>query len=187
MTDLIESCNSSTTLDDVDKFHRNGPVNDENKQDVIIRFKSHYAKEQFYNNRKNIPTNKKVKIQPSLSPERKKLLEAAREQVSAYEEENPSPEDTNRNLPHFVLADVHGNLLLKMRKRTPRGLFLKFNSLLELHAIVNKFDTNDANKVFDVMMNEEESTPGTEGETTPKVEPSSDSVGDGVVVIADSC
>ena len=144
-------------------------MNDENKQDLIIRFKSHYAKEQFYNNRKNIAPNKKVKIQASLSPERKKLLDAAREQVSAYEDPTSEEADQNQNLPHFVLADVHGNLLVKMKKRTPRGLFHKFNSLLELHGIINKFNTSDANKAYDENMKKEEGAPWTEGDATPEV------------------
>ena len=41
---LLQESTSTTTFEDVDKFHRNGP-RFENKQDVLIRFKSHSAKE----------------------------------------------------------------------------------------------------------------------------------------------
>ena len=181
VSELVEACNSSTKFEDVDKFHRNGPVKDDKNQDLIIRFRSHQAKEQFYNNRKNI-ADKRVKIQPSLSPERKKLLEAAREQVNAYNEDNPN---TKQNLPHFVLPDVHGNLLVKMKNRTPRGLFLKFNSLQELHAIINKHHTTDANKAFDEMMKKDEGvpTPDTNAKMTPEVVNSSSGVGAPEVVV----
>ena len=168
VTDLIQSCNSLTKLEDVDKFHRNGPVYKENNQDLIIRFKSHFAKEQFYNSRKNIPPNKKIKIQPSLSPERKNLLDDAREQVNVYKDETSSSEETSQNLPHFVLPDVHGNLLVKMKKKTPRGLFLKFNSLQELYAIVNKYNTSDANKAFEEKMKNVDGSLTTESVTTPE-------------------
>ena len=48
---LVEKVQSSTTMEDVDKFHRNGP-NRDGEQEVIVRFKSHSAKEAFYRKRK---------------------------------------------------------------------------------------------------------------------------------------
>ena len=50
---LVNDVNSSTTMLDVDKYHRNGPTK-EGKQELIIRFKSHFAKEQFYKSRKSL-------------------------------------------------------------------------------------------------------------------------------------
>ena len=41
-----------------------------------------------------------------------------------------------QNPPDFVYADVHGNLKLKMKKKTKRGLFFNFNSLEQLRALV---------------------------------------------------
>ena len=133
---IIESANS-VPFTEVDKFHRNGPRRDDNDQDVIIRFKSHAAKESFYNSRKNLP-NKNLKIQPSLSPERKKFLEKAREELKTYH--GDAEAENYSNPPHFVLPDQHGNLLLKFEHKTKDGLFLRFNSLQELHGLIVKYN-----------------------------------------------
>ena len=50
---ILTEANSSTTINDVDKFHRVGPKKDK-VQDVIVRFKSHTAKENFFLSRKEI-------------------------------------------------------------------------------------------------------------------------------------
>ena len=133
---IIESSNA-VPFTEVDKFHRNGRRED-NEQDVIIRFKSHAAKESFYNSRKNLP-NKNLKIQPSLSPERKKFLEKAREELKTYH--GNAEAEPYSNPPHFVLPDQHGNLLLKFHHKTKDGLFLRFNSLQELHGLIYKYNT----------------------------------------------
>ncbi len=128
---LIGECDSTTTFDDVDKFHRNGP-REGKKQDIIIRFKSHTAKENFYKKRKSIPrvSEKVVNVQPSLSSETKILLAEAKEMIVTYQSvEHPNP-------PHFVLADMHGNLLVKMTHETRDGLFLKFGSLDQLRSLL---------------------------------------------------
>ena len=44
---ILKEAASSTTIEDVDKFHRIGPPKDD-KQDLIVRFKSHSAKEDFF-------------------------------------------------------------------------------------------------------------------------------------------
>ena len=90
-------------------------------------------KESFYKSRKNL-ANKKLKIQPSLSPERKKLLEQARGDLEAYH----GDEESYANPPHFILPDQHGNLLLKFQHKTKDGLFLRFNTLQELHGLIIK-------------------------------------------------
>ena len=43
---IVEEVASATKVEDIDKFHRNGPTIDQ-EQDTIIRFKSHSAKEIF--------------------------------------------------------------------------------------------------------------------------------------------
>lgn len=120
---VLKEAKSVTTFNDVDKFHRVGPVKN-NKQDVIVRFKSHTAKENFYKNRKNV--NKNVKIKPSLAPGRKELLNDAVNFLAEYEN------SSLKNQPHFVFADMHGNLKLKMTHRVEGKMFFKFNSLEEL-------------------------------------------------------
>ena len=99
---------SSTTPDDIDKMHRNGPPNGAN-QDIIVRFKTHSAKEAFYKARKSLPALLSyVKIRPSLSNDQQKLLKDARELLKEYSE----GEFFGDNPPEFVFADVHGNIKL---------------------------------------------------------------------------
>ncbi len=133
---LITECGSSTTFDDVDKFHRNGP-REGKKQDIIIRFKSHSAKENFFKKRKSIPrvNDRTVNIQPSLSSATKALLGEAKELIELYQYE-PHP-----NPPHFVMADLHGNLLVKMTHETRDGLFLQFGSLDQLTWLMYKYNS----------------------------------------------
>ena len=45
--EILKEAASSTTMADVDKLHRVGPPK-YGKQDIIVRFKSHTAKEKFY-------------------------------------------------------------------------------------------------------------------------------------------
>ena len=47
VTKLINECDSDVTMNDVDKFHRSGERVG-NKQELIVRFKSHSAKEEFF-------------------------------------------------------------------------------------------------------------------------------------------
>ena len=126
---VICAANSPVTLADVDKFHRNGPI-DGNKQEIIVRFKSHAAKESFYKERKTIETT--AKIRPSLAPERKRLLNESINFINeVYADSNME------NPPDFVYADVHGNLKLKMSKKTKKGLFFNFNSIEQLRFLIN--------------------------------------------------
>ena len=60
--DIISNISSSTTVEDIDKLHRNGPING-NNQEIIVRFKSHSAKENLYKNRKSI-NSPYIKIRP---------------------------------------------------------------------------------------------------------------------------
>ena len=64
---------------DVDKFHRNGRTFNEGKdQELLIRFKTHSAKEAFYRGRKTLPPARRgIKIRPSLSRKQQKLLKEA--------------------------------------------------------------------------------------------------------------
>ena len=50
---LVSEVTSTTTEHDIDKFHRNGRTYNNGKdQEILIRFKSHSAKEAFYRGRK---------------------------------------------------------------------------------------------------------------------------------------
>ena len=151
---LIDESQSTTTYDDVDKYHRNGK-REGSSQDIIIRFKWHSAKEDFFKHRKSIPRVKSgtIQIQPHLNSERKKLLAQSKETLKWYltsQMEYPNP-------PEFVLPDVHGNLMVKMKKQTKNGLFVHFNSISELNKIIsinNGLDHRDASIYHDEQMAE---------------------------------
>ena len=128
--DLVGKVKSSSTMEDVDKFHRNGPYF-EGEQDVIIRFKSHSAKEDFYRNRKT--SGGKTRIRPSLSPHNKALLADARELLKEYEDKT----DFMSNPPDFVLANIHGDIQVKFQKDVQKkGMFFSFDSTEELSRII---------------------------------------------------
>jgi hypothetical protein len=122
---VIDETESAVTIADVDKLHRNGPRRD-GKQDIIIRFKSHSAKEAFYKKRKTVK-RPNLKIQPSLCEKRRQLLNEANDLIASYQN------DQVANRPDFVLADIHGNLLVKMSLETNGRSFHKFETLQQLH------------------------------------------------------
>ena len=149
---IVQNVTSSTTVADIDKFHRNGPAKG-TKQDIILRFKSHSAKEQFYKGRKTLPEElKHVRIRPSLSPEQQTLLDEARDVLDEYHHggfigENP---------PDFVFANVHGVVQLKMKNKTKYGLFITIQNISHLTQILAKTSINkktldafDGSKGFD--------------------------------------
>ena len=169
---LVGECDSAVTLNDIDKFHRDGEKNGD-KQDIILRFKSHSAKEAFYKARATIPRvqERKIKVQPSLSAERKKLLSEASELISSYQKRpdrpdhpvhhgpNDQPDRPDQpdhpkaypNPPHFALADVHGNLMVKLSSRTKDGLFFHFDSIEQLSQIIYKYNAVEPVEMADAI------------------------------------
>ena len=139
--DILDEVNSETIYNDVDKFHRIGRI-ENGYQDIVIRFKSHTAKENFYEKRKQIK-RKGIKIRPSLAPERKKLLNEANKAIEDY---------TNIiNPPDFVYADIHGNLKVKMKHRDLKNrLFFKFRSITDLNEVIMDAQNDDMNKFNDI-------------------------------------
>ena len=127
---LVGKVQSTTTMNDVDKFHRNGP-NYDGDQDIIIRFKSHSAKEAFYRKRKSSDDN--IKIRPSLSPHNKSLLHAAQAHIKEYEDSYASMS----NRPDFVLGNIHGEIQVKFKKDVgKKGMFFGFDSIEELSCLI---------------------------------------------------
>ena len=140
---ILQEAGSTTKLCDVDKLHRNGPRQG-NQQDIIVRFKTHEAKESFYKKRKNI--KKEVWVKPSLSHHNSKLLKDAKELIKPYTS-NPQTYD---NPPQFVFANVHGDLQVKLVKETADGtMFYSFNSIQKLFEIINKADNHIALRTSD--------------------------------------
>ena len=128
VTQLVTEVNSTTTAEDIDKFHRNGRLTNGKEQDIIIRFKSHSAKEAFYKARKNLaPSRKYVKIRPSLSNNQLNLLRDAKAVVDdlSLGEEAVNPVE-------FVFANIHGVIQAKLKKKFRGSPFITFNSVSEL-------------------------------------------------------
>ena len=122
---LITDVNSTTTEQDVDKFHRNGPLTNGKDQEIIIRFKSHSAKEAFYKARKNLlPSRKDVKIRPSLSMSQLNLL---RDAQSVLEDLSLDKEIVNP--VEFVFANIHGLIQAKLKRKFRGSPFVSFNSI----------------------------------------------------------
>ena len=135
---LLQEAGSTTKMSDVDKLHRNGPRKG-SQQDIIVRFKTHEAKEHFYKKRKNI--NREVWVKPSLSQHNYNLLRDAKDLVKPYTS-NP---ETYDNPPEFVFANVHGDLQVKLANATTDGvMFYSFNSIQQLFEIMNKADNRIA-------------------------------------------
>ena len=130
---LVGDVKSTTNEHDIDKFHRNGRVHNEKNQDIILRFKSHAAKEAFYKARKSLPpARNNIKIRPSLSPSQKNLLHKANKLIEDYdmkEEHNP---------PEFVFANIHGELQVKLKKKSRHGLFVTFHNIDQLVYIIKE-------------------------------------------------
>ena len=137
--EIVNLTNSETTVDDIDKLHRNGPVKD-GEQSTIVRFKSHSAKEAFYKARKNLPaSHRHLKIRPSLAPDQKTLLHNAQQYL---EEFDFCPGDGD-NPPEFVFANMHGVIQVKMKKPTKAGLFVTIKSVEHLAQVIVRAQEED--------------------------------------------
>ena len=92
-----------TVVNEFDKAHRIGPVKD-NKQKVIVKFRSHNFKSQVYANRRNC-SNKKIKFRPSLTKKREDLLYEAIRNLEHHD-----------NF-HYAFADVNGTIKVKTNNK----------------------------------------------------------------------
>ena len=112
---------------DFDKTHRIGPViNTESgpKQDVIVRFKSHSTRYKVYHKRKDIKEKKKVRITPSLTTTRRKLLSTARNQHESNE------------LVDFIFTDMHGDIKVKFKQNVKGKLFHVLSCIEDLEELL---------------------------------------------------
>ena len=111
---------------DFDKTHRIGPVLDTPKgkrQDVIVRFKSHSTRYDVYHKRKSLK-NKSIRITPSLTKTRRKLLSTAR---SEYEEH----EDVD-----FIYVNEHGDTKVRFEEKFRGKYAYDFASIDELRELM---------------------------------------------------
>ena len=108
-------------LVEVDKLHRMGRTRTnagKKTQDIIVRFKSHAARYDVYEARKKA-TN--LKIRPNLTKRRGDLLYRASKLVEGAEE------------VHFVFANAHGDLKLRLKEKPDGGeQYHSFSSIEEL-------------------------------------------------------
>ena len=137
---IIESVNSSTKMDDVDKFHRNGRARG-GKQEVIVRFKSHSAKEAFYKARKE---QENVTIYPSLTKKRLNFLYEARDFLKEFNYKHSN----TINPPLAVFANVHGDIQVKFSKKTTRGQYVTIHSLEEFSHILELSESCEEDQDF---------------------------------------
>ncbi len=128
VVDIINAVDSGVSESDIDKFHRDGPQNG-SEQDIIVRFKTHSAKERFYMKRKTL-NRRGVKIRPSLSKQRKQLLNQANDILETYQYKDS--ENPMYNPPEFVYANMHGDILVKMAIKSKKGLFIKIKSIEQM-------------------------------------------------------
>ena len=140
--ELITEVNSTTTVADIDKLHRNGPAKGD-QQDVIMRFKSHSSKEA----RKKLGQNrgiKGIKIRPSLSPAQKELL------IDSCDYQATLDNADLHNPPEFVFANVHNDIQVKMKQKCKDGLFVSFNHIDHLTRVISRANMDEESfKVFD--------------------------------------
>lgn len=132
---LVGEVTSTTTENDIDKFHRNGRAYNNGKdQEILIRFKSHSAKEAFYRGRKTLPpTRRGVKIRPSLSLGQKNLLEEAEALVEDF-----NLREEIKNPAEFVFANIHGETQVKLKHKFRGNEFFTFRSIGQLISTLNQ-------------------------------------------------
>ena len=116
--------------EEVDKLHRLGSVrtNDGGKktQDIIVRFKTHEARYKVYDERKK---SKSTKIRPNLTRRRGQLLHQASKLV----------EDVDQ--VHFVFANDHGDLKLRLKNKTADDKqYFDFKSMEDLKETLRGLD-----------------------------------------------
>ena len=111
---------------DFDKTHRIGPVLTTPKgkrQDVIVRFKSHSSRYDVYRKRKELK-NKSIRITPSLTKTRRKLLSTARSEYEGHEDVN------------FVYVNEHGDTKVRFNEKFKGKFVYDFSSIDELRELM---------------------------------------------------
>ena len=104
---------------DFDKTHRIGPIYDTahgKKQDVIVRLKSHSARYTIYNKRKTCK-NKNIRITPSLTERRRKLLLEAQRKYKDHPAVN------------FIYTDINGDLKVRLKLPVQNKFVHRFDDL----------------------------------------------------------
>ena len=116
---------SDSILNDIDKLHRVGKIKKnkkgKNTQDIIIRFKSHFARYTVMEKRKELQN---LKICPNLTHKRGKLWYDASQRVATIPQIN------------FVFADIHGDLKIRLHNEFGNRSVFNFSTMEELEALM---------------------------------------------------
>ena len=121
--------NLPDVIPQIDKLHRVGKVRERNgkqTQDIIVRFRTHAARYQVYDKRKQSTNN--IKIRPNLTKRRDQLRYEATELVKENEQVN------------FIYSDAHGDIKIRLNNQFKCKYVHKINSLEELKDILEKIN-----------------------------------------------
>ena len=116
---------SKDIINDIDKLHHLGK-NWQNKQKVIIKFRSHSKRYAFYAKRRSLPN---YRVSPALTRRRSQLLSKAREMVKGI------------GVVNFVYADINGDIKVRFNDPDRQGRFaFSFSSLDDLACLIHGRD-----------------------------------------------
>ena len=121
----------------IDKLHRVGIIKEKDgkkMQNVIVRFKSHFARYAVYNERKKA---KNIKISTNLTKRRGKLL---------FDVSNAVKEVGN---VQFCFANINGDLKIRLVEPYNGKQVFSFNSLNELNSLLLKMGLIEESIVLD--------------------------------------
>ena len=123
-----------TEAEELDKVHRIGPVFKDNngnfQQHTIARFKSHSARYSAYINRRRCRKNG-LRIIPSLTNKRRKLLNSANEQYK----DNP--------LVDFIFLGIYGDIKVKLADSVNGNHFHIINNIDEISWLLHETSEED--------------------------------------------
>ena len=118
-----------------DKAHRIGKVQKDNKQPVIVRFKSHSFRANTYADRKRFHQNKKnenvkFKLRVCLTSQRRNLLALMNSKL-----ENEKVE--------FCYANINGNLKVRLKEEVENKKVIDIKTEADIDALLNKLNDEE--------------------------------------------
>ena len=112
-------------INDIDKLHPVGKTR-QNKQKIIIRFRSHSKRYAFFAKRKSLQNNR---VTPALTRSRNKLLSMAKQLVKGI------------HVVNFVYADINGDIKVRFKEADKQGRFVfGFSSFDDLACLICGLD-----------------------------------------------
>ena len=134
-------------INEFDKSHRLGKINEDNTQSIIVRFKSHSFRANLYSNRKTHQTgNMHYKLRVALTQRRQKLLAEAREKVVDV-----------ANVA-FAYASINGVIKIRAKKKFRNKQVFDVTSSADIDEIVGMLTDVEGQDVVDAAMNDFDGT-----------------------------